>query len=125
MVVGPPIAFDDLFDEYRRRCVLSEKRAARAAAAAVGEEVHQTVVKEGWAATGREERRLYAAITRRIEGALRELEIEANAFHCQVHGEAPPVFVDADAEAEVRAAERAEARWRRWQRWRAPVLGGR
>jgi hypothetical protein len=56
------------------------------------------VVKEGWATsmadththththTAPAERRLYSAITRRIEEALRELEKEAFAFHTLMHG---------------------------------------
>lgn len=116
VVVGPPIAFDDLLDEHHRRLLAAGVARAEAADGAAA---HETVQKESWATiAAREERRLYSAITRRIEGALKALEAQANAHHEAVHGQAAPAFVDPDAEAETRAMEERETAWRRRHWWR-------
>lgn len=122
MVVGAPIAFDDLIDDHHRRLLAA---GAARPAAAEGAAPHETVEAERWGTiAAREEKRLYSAITRRVEGALKALEAEAKAHHREVHGEEAPGFVDPDAEAETRAAEEREVAWRRRNWWRLWWLPG-
>lgn len=126
MVVGSPIAFDDLIDDHHRRLLAS---GVARPTAAEGAAPHETVEAERWGTiAAREERRLYSAITRRIEGALRRLEEEAKAHHRAVHGQEAPGCVDPDAEAAAQAAEERERAWRRrnwWRRWLVGVMGQR